>query len=436
MQAELEALDKALGNPKRPVCAVVGGAKVSTKLDLLGNLVGRVDKLIIGGGMANTFLQAQGIKVGKSLSREGPRQDRAARSWPRRKAAKCEVAAAGRRRGRRASSRPARRAQVVDANACPDDQMILDVGPKSIAHLRSKQVAECATLVWNGPLGAFEIKPFDTGTVALARAVAELTSARQAPVGGGRRRHGGGAGRGRRRGQVLLRLDGRRRLPGMDGRQDPARRRGADTGGVGLGGDEHAPPLPERPRLPWDPPEHFEKRIPDGDNRERLVCARCEFIHYQNPKIVAGAVCTWNDKILLGQARHRAAQGILDPAGRLHGAGRDDRAGRRNARRSEEACATIEIDRLLAMYSVARIGQVQIMYRARLVSADVAAGPESEEVALVDWADIPWEQLAFPTVVWALAHFHESRGKTDFATYSNPTGELARMWPPRKPAGV
>ena len=87
------------------------------------------------------------------------------------------------------------------------------------------------------------------------------------------------------------------------------------------------------------------------------------------------------------------------------------------------------------MYSVARIGQVQIMYRARLVSADVAAGVESEEVALVDWADIPWEQLAFPTVVWALAHFHDSRGKTDFATYSNPTGDLARMWPPRKPAG-
>ena len=76
------------------------------------------------------------------------------------------------------------------------------------------------------------------------------------------------------------------------------------------------------------------------------------------------------------------------------------------------------------------------MYRARLVSADVAAGIESEEVALVDWDDIPWEQLAFPTVVWALAHFHESRGKTDFATYSNPTGDLARMWPPRKPAGV
>ena len=102
----------------------------------------------------------------------------------------------------------------------------------------------------------------------------------------------------------------------------------------------------------------------------------------------------------------------------------------------EEACATIEIDRLLAMYSVARIGQVQIMYRAKLVTPDIACGIESEEVALVDWADIPWDQLAFPTVVWALAHFHESRDKTDFSTYSNPTGDLARMWPPRKPEGV
>ena len=162
------------------------------------------------------------------------------------------------------------------------------------------------------------------------------TGAEQAPVGGGRRRHGGGAGRGRRRGEVLLRLDGRRRLPRMDGRQDPARRCGPHTGGVGLEAMSTPPPLPDRPRLPWDPPEHFEKRIPDGDNRERLVCGRCEFIHYQNPKIVAGAVCTWNDKILLRQAGDRAAQGILDPAGGLHGAGRDHRAGRRSARRARK----------------------------------------------------------------------------------------------------
>jgi hypothetical protein len=85
---------------------------------------------------------------------------------------------------------------------------------------------------------------------------------------------------------------------------------------------------------------------------------------------------------------------------------------------------------------VARIGQVHIMYRARLTNPDVAPGIESEDVALVDWADIPWDQLAFPTVVWALAHFHESRDKAEFSAYSNPTGELARLWPPRKPVGV
>ena len=202
-----------------------------------------------------------------------------------------------------------------------------------------------------------------------------------------------------------------------------------------------APPTPpDRPRLPWDPPEHFEKRVPDGDNRERLVCGRCEFIHYQNPKVVAGAVCTWRDdkgedKILLAKRAIEPRKGFWTlPAGYMELGETTEQAARREA--LEEACATIEIDRLLAMYSVARIGQVQIMYRARLVTADIACGIESEEVALVDWADIPWDQLAFPTVVWALAHFHESRDKTDFSTYSNPTGDLARMWPPRKPEGV
>ncbi|MBY0320437.1 MAG: phosphoglycerate kinase [Reyranella sp.] len=174
MQAELEALDKALGNPKRPVCAVVGGAKVSTKLDLLGNLVGKVGKLIIGGGMANTFLAAQGIKIGKSLA-EKDLADTAREIMAKAKAANCEillpvdVVVAGEFKAGAPS-------QVVDAKACPDDQMILDVGPKSVA-VYVKQVAKCATLVWNGPLGAFEIKPFDNGTVTLARAVAEQTGA-------------------------------------------------------------------------------------------------------------------------------------------------------------------------------------------------------------------------------------------------------------------
>jgi phosphoglycerate kinase len=184
MQAELEALDKALGNPKRPVCAVVGGAKVSSKLDLLGNLVGKVSRLIIGGGMANTFLQAQGIKVGKSLS-ENDLAKTALEILAKAKAANCkvllpvDVVVAG-------AFKAGAPNQVVAADACPDDQMILDIGPKSIARY-VKEVAKCATLVWNGPLGAFEIKPFDAGTVALAQTVAQLTTAKKllSVAGGG-----------------------------------------------------------------------------------------------------------------------------------------------------------------------------------------------------------------------------------------------------------
>jgi phosphoglycerate kinase len=184
MQAELEALDKALGNPKRPVCAVVGGAKVSTKLDLLGNLVSKVDKLIIGGGMANTFMQAQGLAVGKSLS-EKDLAPTALEILDKAKAAKCQVllpvdvVVATEFKAGAAN-------KVVDANACPADQMILDVGPRTVA-LYEREVADCVTLVWNGPLGAFEIKPFDTGTVAVARCVAQLTGAHKllSVAGGG-----------------------------------------------------------------------------------------------------------------------------------------------------------------------------------------------------------------------------------------------------------
>jgi len=200
-----------------------------------------------------------------------------------------------------------------------------------------------------------------------------------------------------------------------------------------------APVQPDRPRLPWDPPEHFEKRVPEGDSRERLVCGRCEFIHYQNPKVVAGAVCTWgtgaNEKILIARRAIEPRKGFWTlPAGYMELGETTEQAAQREAK--EEACADIEIDRLLAMYSVARIGQVQIMYRARLLNENISAGVESEEVALVAWKDIPWDQLAFPTMIWALAHFHESRDKKDFSTYSNPTGDLAKMWPPRKPEGV
>ena len=172
MQAELEALDKALGNPKRPVAALIGGAKVSTKLELLGNLVSKVDRLVIGGGMANTFLHAQGVNVGKSLC-EKDLADTARDIMAKAQASKCKVLlpvdaviAVELKQG--VVSR------TVDIAAVPDDQMILDIGPKSIAALNAG-LAECATLVWNGPLGAFEVVPFDAGTTAVARQAAALT---------------------------------------------------------------------------------------------------------------------------------------------------------------------------------------------------------------------------------------------------------------------
>ena len=232
MQAELEALHKALGNPKRPVCAVVGGAKVSTKLDLLGNLVGKVDKLIIGGGMANTFLQAQGIPVGKSLS-EKDLGKTALEILDKAKAAKCtvllpvDVVVA-------AEFKAGAPSKVVDANACPDDQMILDVGPKSIA-LYQKEVGRVRHPGLERPARRLRDQAVRCRHGGAGPHRRRADQRREAAVGGGRRRHGGGAGGGGRGGQILLCLDRGRRLPGMDGRQDPARRCGADTGGLASG---------------------------------------------------------------------------------------------------------------------------------------------------------------------------------------------------------
>jgi phosphoglycerate kinase len=172
MQAELDALGKSLDRPARPLAAVVGGAKVSTKLDLLGNLIGKVDMLVIGGGMANTFLFASGIDIGKSLC------EREMADTARRVAA--DAAAAGKRIVLPVDAvvAPAltagNAAQTVPIGRVPADAMILDLGPRSVAET-IEAVGGCRTLVWNGPVGAFEHAPFDKGTVALAKAVAKLT---------------------------------------------------------------------------------------------------------------------------------------------------------------------------------------------------------------------------------------------------------------------
>jgi phosphoglycerate kinase len=172
MQTELEALGAALDSPKRPVVAIVGGAKVSTKLELLGNLVTKVDRLIIGGGMANTFLFARGFDVGASLA-ERDLRDTATKIEARAREAGCEIilqddaVVAG-------SLAAGVETRVVAIDQVPSDMMILDAGPAS-AERFAASIATCRTVVWNGPLGAFEIPPFDAATVAVARRVAELT---------------------------------------------------------------------------------------------------------------------------------------------------------------------------------------------------------------------------------------------------------------------
>jgi phosphoglycerate kinase len=174
LQAELDALGRALEHPERPVAAVVGGAKISTKLDLLSNLLKKVDALIIGGAMANTFLLAIGKKVGKSLA-EPDLVDTAKKIMEEARHAKreivlpvdCVVAE------KFEANAPSRTVLVPDVR---DNEMILDIGPKSVEHVVSV-IARSHTLVWNGPFGAFEMEPFDQGTVAVAEAAAELTRA-------------------------------------------------------------------------------------------------------------------------------------------------------------------------------------------------------------------------------------------------------------------
>lgn len=183
MQAELAALDAALSSPQRPVLAVVGGSKVSTKLALLGNLLTRVDVLAIGGAMANTFLAAKGLCVGKSLQ-EADMHQTARDIMNKAQSAGCRIvlpmdAVVA------AEFRADPPTQIVDVGAIADDAMMLDVGPGTVDALIA-ELANVKTLVWNGPLGAFETRPFDTATVALAHAVSDATrSGRLISIAGG-----------------------------------------------------------------------------------------------------------------------------------------------------------------------------------------------------------------------------------------------------------
>lgn len=172
MQVEIEALTNALETPAHPVIAVVGGAKVSTKMAVLGHLSEKVDQIVIGGGMANTFLYANGVGIGKSLC-EKEMADEARAIVDAASNAGCEIvlpldAVVADKFGEGASS------DTVSLSDVPDDMMILDIGPKSVADLQARLLS-AKTVLWNGPLGAFEVKPFDTGTNLVAQTVAELT---------------------------------------------------------------------------------------------------------------------------------------------------------------------------------------------------------------------------------------------------------------------
>jgi phosphoglycerate kinase len=174
MAEELKALESALGTPARPVAAIVGGAKVSTKLDLLTNLVRKVDHLVIGGGMANTFLAAQGKDVGKSLAEHemaGTARDILARAGE----AGCAILLPSDVVVARAFKAHAEH-ETVAADNCPPDAMILDAGPETVERIKAV-IGGVRTLIWNGPLGAFELPPFDAATIAAAKAAAERTKA-------------------------------------------------------------------------------------------------------------------------------------------------------------------------------------------------------------------------------------------------------------------
>jgi len=172
----------------------------------------------------------------------------------------------------------------------------------------------------------------------------------------------------------------------------------------------------------------ISRKVPEGDTRERLVCEDCGFVLYSNPKVMVGSVAVWQGRILLCRRDIEPRSGFWTlPAGYLENGETTADGARREAR--EESGAEIELDHVLAVYSIPRISQVQVIYAARLVSPDIMAGDETAEVGLFAWGDIPWDDLAFPSVRWALNHWREAIETGDAAARSNPPGETGNYLP-------
>jgi ADP-ribose pyrophosphatase YjhB (NUDIX family) len=169
-----------------------------------------------------------------------------------------------------------------------------------------------------------------------------------------------------------------------------------------------------------------KREIPPGDTRFRLVCPECKYIVYENPKVLVGSVCTWGEKLLLCKRAINPRAGFWTlPAGFLEMNESPIEGAMREA--YEEAYAKIAIDALLAVYTIRRPSQIQLMYRARLVSPDVKAGEESADVRMFAWDELPWSELAFPSVKWALTHFKDLKGETVFAPRTNPPGATGNL---------
>ena len=169
-----------------------------------------------------------------------------------------------------------------------------------------------------------------------------------------------------------------------------------------------------------------EKIIPEGDDRERLSCPDCGYIRYDNPKIIVGVVATWEDRYLMCRRAINPRKGFWTlPAGFMEIGETSATGAAREA--YEEARADLSLDRLLCLYDLPHISQLQLLYRATLNSPDISCGPESLDVGLFRWADIPWDNIAFPTVHWALHHHRDAIGQDVFPPFGNPPGASARM---------